>query len=321
MDQFEHYLLEQLSEKYRPLNAAFVSVLGGIQLVYFPRDWCGYVLLALGFAFVLIGIVKISAKVRVSLMSLLFSHTLIVALVCPLNVVVISILVLVILTQDLSLMGFKQGVPLLILSALAATGSFFGLQRLDLEPKVYDLAIVDSSLFLLTNQGISAACAFIYLAIIALAHERVIREHFVQQMQALSQTAETLQSRLNSLEQDHYDLFRKIPSMTLVCDQDENIVVASDSFLRATGYVLENLVQKKFSQLLTVQDQEKTRSWNDTLQRLGRSSCQVEILNAKGEALHVHCATSLSKLQSTQSTAYLFAISYCVSAHEISPDR
>jgi PAS domain S-box-containing protein len=309
MAAFEHDLLEQLSEKYRPLNAAFVSVLGGIEIFYSPQHWCSYTLLAFGFGFVLIGLLKVSAKIRVSLMSVLFAHTLGVALICQLNAVVLSILVLIILTQVLSLLGPKQGLPLLTVSALLSIASVYGLHWMGLAPNLDTLAIVDTSHFSMTNQWISSVCAFVYVAVIAIAHESVIREHFIRQMRALSKSAETLQTRLGTLEKDHYELFRKMPSMTVMCDQDKNIVVASDSFLRATGYVLEDLLQKKLSQLFAAQDQVRESAWAETLQRTGRTSCQTRLLTANGEALHVHCAMSLSKLQSTHSTAYLLVIS------------
>lgn len=309
MAQFGHYLLEQLSEKYRPLNAAFVAALGAIELIYSPDDWCSYALFALGLSFLLIGAFKVGAKTRVGLMSLLLAHTLAVALICQLNVLVISILGLILVSQVLSLLGLKQGLPLLMLSALLASASLLVVSWLDPEPNANIFAIIDKAHYTATNQWISAACALIYLAVIAVAHEKVIREHLVQQMQALSASAETLQTRMSLLEQDHYELFRKMPSMTLVCDQDENIVVASDSFLRATGYVLEDLLQKKLGQLFAVQDQVNSSVWAETLQRSGRTSCQTKILDAKGQALHVHCAMSLSKLQATQSTAYLLVIS------------
>ena len=309
MAQFEHYLLEQLSEKYRPLNAAFVTALGVIELIFSPRDWCSYTLLAFGFSFIIVGALKVTARTRVNLMSLLYAQTIAVALVCQLNPAVISILMLVILTQVLSLLGIKQGLPLLFLSALLGSASLFAIPWLGLEPNLNAVAIVDTTQSSSISQWISAVCAFIYVAVIAVAHETVIRKHFIQQMQALSASAESLQTRLSLLEQDHYDLFRKMPSMTLVCDQDKNIVVASDSFLRATGYVLEDLLQKKLGQLFAVQDQVNASVWAETLQRSGRTSCQTKILDAEGQPLNVHCAMSLSKLQATQSTAYLLVIS------------
>ena len=309
MAQFEHQLLEQLTEQYRPLNAAFVSVLGAIQVGAFPTEWCSYALLTLGLGFIFVGGLKLRAKTLVAVMSVLFAHTLGLALMCQLNVVVSSILVLVILTQVLSLLGLKQGLPLLFVSAISAMLTFNAPQWFGLNTDLQNLTLIDTSRFSLSHQWLSAIGAFIYLAAIAGAHERVIHKHVVHQMQSLSRTAEILQNRLSLLEQDQYDLFRKIPSMTVVCDQDKNILVASDSFLRATGYILEDLVQKKFSQLFAVQDQESTRTWNEMLQRSGRANCQTKILNAKGEALHVNCAMSLSNLQSTQSAAYLLVIS------------